>query len=202
MCTLEYRTSLDSFSKNKLFYLLFLSCSLSLFLNIVFFYTYIYVYFFVTFFAKIVWATWPSINSAIILHFYKHSTTIYCLFTISRSPRLIIFQKAQSVLCLFSDFFHIFAFFLFLVWFVLFLSCFFLEPFFFKIGIVLKSVKRCALNDDRRKQRPSRRPTRTATSHDTYSSRAVFICKRFALFHIEVSLLRTSTLNRPIFQSK
>lgn len=110
-------------------------------------------------------------------------------------------KSTECVMSFFWFFFHVFAFF-FYFWFGLFLSCFFLEPFFFKIGIVLKSVKRCALNDDRRKQRPSRRPTRTATSRDTYSSRAVFICKRFALFHIEVSLLRMSALNRPIFQSK
>lgn len=110
-------------------------------------------------------------------------------------------ESTECVMSFFWFFSH-FCFFLFLVWFILFLSCFFLELFFFKIGIVLKSVKRCALNDDRRKQRPSRRPTRTATSLDTYSSRAVFICKRFALFHIEVLLLRTSALNRSIFQSK
>lgn len=57
-------------------------------------------------------------------------------------------SKAQSV-------YYFFLFFLF--FFGFFVSS---EP--VEIEIVLKSVKRCALNDDRRKQRPSRRLTKIA----------------------------------------
>lgn len=45
----------------------------------------------------------------------------------------------------------------------------------FETEIVLKSVKRCALNDDRRRQCPSRRPI-FASFHSVYFPPFVFIC--------------------------
>lgn len=46
----------------------------------------------------------------------------------------------------------------------------------FETEIVLKSVKRCALNDDRRRQCPSRRPIIFASSRNIYFPSFVFIC--------------------------
>lgn len=55
----------------------------------------------------------------------------------------------------------------------------------FETEIVLKSVKRCALNDDRRRQCPSRRPTIFASFRSVYFPPLVFICNASSIRIVE-----------------
>lgn len=79
----------------------------------------------------------------------------------------------------------------------------------FETEIVLKSVKRCALNDDRRRQCPSRRLTIFASFRSVHLPPLVFICLSSSsllevssnprLEYVQTWLPSTGTIALPVF---
>lgn len=135
VCMLEYRTSLDSFSKNKLLYLLYHFLFLSLyfystlilsFLTFSIYLTHIFFFFFFFFFFfKDSLSNLASHRFSLsYLSFYKYSSTVYhSVYYFTLATIFMIFRKAQSVSCFYFSF-SLFLFFWFFVWLLVFLPSF------------------------------------------------------------------------------